>query len=129
MLEDSIFIADCEAAQNVTVEYKATVEKDGETAESDWVLADNLDTGSDYFFTLDNPHIGMPVNVERNDVNRFAAPRTVVKVWGEPDPVVVSCLREMRQGLWCSLLWYWLRDQLLDNGVRSTVRSISALPV
>ena len=116
MTEDSIFVADYEAAQNVTVEYKATVEKDGQTAESDWVLADNLDTGSDYFFTLDNPYIGMPVNVERNDVNRFAAPRTVVKVWGRPDPVVVSGVREMPSGtLVLITLSLSERDQLLDN--------------
>ena len=34
MTEDSIFVADYEAAQNVTVEYKATVEKDGDRRRS-----------------------------------------------------------------------------------------------
>lgn len=116
MSEDSIFVADYEAAQNVAVEYKATVEKDGETAESEWVLAENLDTGGDYFFTLDNPYIGLPVNVEKNDVNSFNAPRTVVRVWGRPDPVVVSGVRELPSGtLGLITLSLAERDQLMLN--------------
>ena len=57
MTEDSIFVADYEAAQNVTVEYKATVEKDGQTAESDWVLADQPGHWQRLLF-----HTGQPVH-------------------------------------------------------------------
>ena len=49
-------------------------------------------------------------------MNRFAAPRTVVKVWGRPDPVVVSGVREMPSGtLVLITLSLSERDQLLDN--------------
>lgn len=116
LTEDSTFIADYEAPQNVPVEYKAVATKDGETAESNWVLAENLDTGGDYFFTLDNPYIGMPITVESNRSNTYNAPRTVVRVWGRPDPVVVSGVREMPSG---SLVLLTLdlaeRDQLGAN--------------
>jgi hypothetical protein len=116
MLEDSIFVADYEAAQNVTVEYRATITDGNESATSDWVLAENLDTGSDYFFTLDNPYIGLPVNVEKNDVNSFGAPRTVVRVWGRADPVVVSGVRELPSGtLVLITLSLAERDQLMLN--------------
>ena len=116
MVEDSTFVADYEAAQNVPVEYRATITDGSETVTSDWVLADNLDTGSDYFFTLDNPYIGLPVNVEKNDVNSFNAPRTVVRVWGRSDPVVVSGVRELPSGtLVLITLSLAERDQLMLN--------------
>ena len=116
MVEDSTFVADYEAAQNVPVEYRATITDGSETVTSDWVLADNLDTGSDYFFTLDNPYIGLPVNVEKNDVNSFGAPRTVVRVWGRSDPVVVSGVRELPSGtLVLITLSLAERDQLMLN--------------
>ena len=116
MVEDSTFVADYEAAQNVPVEYRATITDGSETVTSDWVLAENLDTGSDYFFTLDNPYIGLPVNVEKNDVNSFGAPRTVVRVWGRSDPVVVSGVRELPSGTLVLIsLSLAERDQLMLN--------------
>ena len=116
MLEDAIFVADYEAGQNVPVEYRATVTDGSDTVTTDWVLADEIDAGGDYFFTLDNPYIGMPVWVESNTLNSYEAPRTIVKVWGRPDPVVVSGVREMPSG---SLVFLTLNEteqhQLLRN--------------
>ena len=63
MTEQSTFLADYEAGQNVPVEYRATAGLDGETVTSDWVLADNLDSGDDFFFTLENPFLGMKLHV------------------------------------------------------------------
>ena len=102
MVDDVIFVADYEAGQNVPTEYRATVTDGVDTVTTDWKDATppvvTIDTGSDYFFTLDNPYIGMPVYVESNTVNSYEAPRTIVKVWGRPDPVVVSGVREMPSG-------------------------------
>lgn len=98
MYEDSTFIADYEATQNTPVEYRATAKKDGVDATSDWVLADNLDTGGDFFFSLDDPFSGLNIYVESLKSAATTSPRTVVKVWGRPDPVVVSGVRELPYG-------------------------------
>ena len=93
MTEQSTFLADYEAGQNVPVEYRATASMDGETVTSDWVLADNLDSGDDFFFTLENPFLGMKLHVISLDSVKSTAPQTVVSVWGRVDPVVVSGVR------------------------------------
>ena len=116
MPSGDLFVADYEAGQNVPTEYRATVTDGVNTVTTAWVLADEIDAGGDYFFTLDNPYIGMPVYVESNTVNSYEAPRTIVKVWGRPDPVVVSGVREMPSG---TLVFITLNEaqqhQLLRN--------------
>lgn len=98
MFEDSTFIADYESAQNTPVEYRASSILDGVEAISDWVMADNLDTGGDFFFSLDDPFEGLNIYIESLKNASTTSPRTVVKVWGRPDPVVVSGVRELPFG-------------------------------
>jgi len=98
MVEDSTFVADYEATQNTPVEYRATSKLDGVEAVSDWVMADNLDTGGDFLFSLDDPFSGLNIYIESLKSAATTSPRTVVKVWGRPDPVVVSGVRELPSG-------------------------------
>jgi len=78
MVEDSTFVADYEATQNTPVEYRATSKLDGVEAVSDWVLADNLDTGGDFLFSLDDPFSGLNIYVESLKSAATTSPRTVV---------------------------------------------------
>lgn len=93
MTEQSTFLADYEAAQNIPVEYRGIATMGGESATSDWVLADNLDSGNDFFFSLENPFLGMNLHIISLDSVKSTAPQTVVSVWGRSDPVVVSGVR------------------------------------
>ena len=116
MTEQSTFLADYEAGQNVPVEYRATAGMDGETVTSDWVLADNLDSGDDFFFTLENPFLGMKLHVISLDSVKSTAPQTVVSVWGRVDPVVVSGVRHFPTGqmtVWTETIQQ--QSQLMQN--------------
>jgi len=95
MVEDSTFVADYEVPQNTLVEYRALENLNGVVTESDWVAAETLDTGSDWFLALDQPWNGMNVMVESSARAMLDSPQNVVNVWGRSDPIVVSGVRQM----------------------------------
>ena len=59
-------------------------------AQTAWVLAENLDTGGDWFLALDQPWNGMSLMVESSSRASTSSPQSVVNVWGRSDPIVVS---------------------------------------
>ena len=116
MVEDTTFVADYEVPQNLPVEYRSIEVKGGVTLETAWVLAENLDTGGDWFLALDQPWNGMSLMVESSSRASTTSPQSVVNVWGRSDPIVVSGVRHMPElELVAITETVSERDQLMDN--------------
>lgn len=111
---EQLFI-DYEVPQGVPISYSCEATLNGETVSSTVVVSGPYDFGRDVLFDLADPKRGMLVYVKQFDQYSYGISRDVQRVWGRPDPVVISGVREMFAAK-LSLLTLELdeREMLLD---------------
>jgi hypothetical protein len=86
---------DYEVPQGVPIQYWCKATLNGESVESSVIVSGPYDFGRDVLFDLADPKRGMLVYVKQFDQYSYGISRDVQRVWGRPDPVVISGVREM----------------------------------
>lgn len=98
MVRDEKVFIDYEVPQGYTITYWVVAKNGEETAQSDNALAGPYNFGRDVLFDLADPRRGMRIYVENFTTLRHGISRDIQRVWGRPDPVVISGVREMPSG-------------------------------
>lgn len=108
-------LLDYEVPQGSELTYYAVATDGIDSATSTEETVPAFDFGGDIIFPLGDPKAGMKVHIESLKQLKYDISRDVVRVWGRPDPVVVSGVREMPSGT-LNLITLELdeRKQLLD---------------
>jgi len=111
---EQLFI-DYEVPQGVPISYWCESTLNGETLTSEVKVSGPYDFGRDVLFDLADPRRGMLTYIKQFDQYQYGISRDVQRVWGRPDPVVISGVREMFAAK-LSLLTLELeeREMLLD---------------
>jgi hypothetical protein len=93
-----LVFADFEIAQNRRIEYFAVVKSGEIVLTTDSAVVEPIDYGRDILVDLADPLRSMLVWVESFNSYTYGISQNVQRVWGRPDPVVVSGVREMFSG-------------------------------
>lgn len=94
---EQLFI-DYEVPQDYEITYWVTTTVGTSTLESRRKTVGPYNFGGDVIFDLSDPKRGMVINVESFPQLQRGISRDVQKVWGRPDPVVITGVREFPQG-------------------------------
>ena len=94
---EQLFI-DYEVPQDEVITYWVSATAGSVTVESVRVTSGPYNFGGDVVFDLADPKRGMKIFVESFQQSTFGISRDVQRVWGRPDPVVISGVREMLSG-------------------------------
>jgi hypothetical protein len=95
--DEQVFI-DYEVPQGYVITYWVVAKSGTETAESVHKPVGPYDFGRDVVFDLGDPKRGMRIYVENFNQSKYGISRDVQRVWGRPDPVVISGVREFPSG-------------------------------
>jgi hypothetical protein len=95
--DEQLFI-DYEVPQDYEMTYWVVSKAGEESADSAPKRIGPYNFGGDVIFDLADPKRGMVINVESLPTLQRQISRDVQRVWGRPDPVVISGVREMPTG-------------------------------
>lgn len=93
-----LVFADFEIAQNRRIEYFAVIKFGEIISTTDPAVVEPIDYGRDIFVDFADPARSMLVWVESFNSYSYGISQNVQRVWGRPDPVVISGVREMFSG-------------------------------
>jgi len=94
---EQLFI-DYEVPQDYEITYWVESQQGKDSALSDKKKIGPYNFGGDVIFDLADPKRGMVINVESFPQMNHTISRDVQRVWGRPDPVVISGVREFPSG-------------------------------
>ncbi len=115
MRNDEMLFIDFEVPQDINLTYWITVKSGSEEERSKDASIGPFDFGRDVLIDLDDPKRSMLTYVESFKQYKYGINRDVQKVWGRPDPVVISGVRQTLSGdLVLLTLELSERENLLD---------------